>query len=137
MSRLSSKMPMGINYVVNATTFPLLDEALQIAESVSARQLLLLPEVSGNTLALSRGLQTQLSDWARFNGHRIQLAISANSADILTVPQLRPGSGGARFAHIDASSVMKRCAFDNVGADLSRGQSIFDALDMLRLTSTH
>jgi hypothetical protein len=132
--RVSAAIPMGINYVINAVTFPLLDEAVDIAQSVRAQQLLLLPEMKGHVLAISCELAERLAEWTRRNAERVPLAISENGAAGMDIPRLQLGDGGARFAHIDADATLKRCAFEKIGAPLGGNRSIISAAQMLRLS---
>jgi MoaA/NifB/PqqE/SkfB family radical SAM enzyme len=134
--QIGARMPYGINFGVNETTFSSLDEAAEIAISTGVRQLLLLPEIRDGRPAIGENLRHRLTDWVRRNSERVSLAVSVMGAELLDVPQIRPSDGGIRFAHIDASSTLKRCAFDMVGVQLSQRRSICSALGVLGLHPT-
>lgn len=109
--------PFGINVVVNAATVGELDRLADIAASVGARELLMLPE---RPTAASPGVDdlsvARMVAWVLGYRGPVPLAISESSAAMLPAIVAAPGEVGLRaYAHVDAGGVLRPSSFDAVG----------------------
>lgn len=109
--------PFGINFVVNADTFPEIDQAVEIVQDIGASEFLLLPEepvkgIGGITAQTRRDLQRWVS---KYSGN-LRLAVSERGADGLPICDPFPKETGLRaYAHIDAAGILKRTSYDSDG----------------------
>ena len=124
--------PFGINYVVNSCTIADLDEAIDMASRLSAREFLLLPE---RPVSLRPGIDEQtllkLKGWIVSYGGKVPLSVCEDAADGLpTCDPLPLESGLAAFAHIDATGTLKRTSFAETGVKVGE-KGIIHALQAL------
>lgn len=125
--------PFGINFVVNARTFPDLPKAVKIASELGARELALLPEVAiGIGQGIDRLTESALNEWVQGYRSSLPLAISDTVTSSLPVCVPSPSEIGLRaYAHIDASGVLKGRSYDSSGIVVGQS-SVIDALECLR-----
>jgi MoaA/NifB/PqqE/SkfB family radical SAM enzyme len=128
-----SLAPFGINFVVNATTFPDLDAAVALANDCGASEFLLLPERP--TLrcdGIDANTREELRAWVAASRMTIRLAVSESDADGLpTCDALRKEKGLRSYAHVDASGTLRRSSFDGIGVPIEPA-GILDALKGLQ-----
>jgi MoaA/NifB/PqqE/SkfB family radical SAM enzyme len=109
--------PFGINFVVNKSTLPELNRAVDLASAVGAKEFLLLPEqpvrgVGGIDPTTSVALRVWLDSYHA----PLQLTTSEVASDIDPIFVRVPNEEGLRaFAHIDATGVLKRSSYDQRG----------------------
>jgi MoaA/NifB/PqqE/SkfB family radical SAM enzyme len=125
--------PFGINFVVNARTFPDIDAAVAIAIESGAVEFLLLPErpVRGGSGIddLTRGA---LRSWVKSFRENIRLSVSeADAADLPACDPLPKEKGLRAYVHIDASGVLKRSSFDASGVSIDQN-GVMQALRTLK-----
>jgi MoaA/NifB/PqqE/SkfB family radical SAM enzyme len=125
--------PFGVNFVVNATTFQHIDEAVTIATDFGASEFLLLPERSTSTRGgIDRTTREALRAWVINARTDIRLAVSEGDAAGLPICEpLALETGVRAYAHIDASGRIKRSSFDTNGVELGK-RNILDALERLQ-----
>lgn len=128
-----SGIRFGINYILNAKTFPCLDEATKIAESAGATEFLLLPEMPVcGSVGCTGDILKQLRDWVSGNRGTLRLSISEFSSDGFPVCNPFLNETGLRaFAHIDAAGNLKRTSFNEFGTSI--GDGVMVALGKLML----
>jgi MoaA/NifB/PqqE/SkfB family radical SAM enzyme len=112
--------PFGINFVVNATTFQDIGEAVVIATDCGASEFLLLPERSTSARdGIDNATREALRTWVTSARADIRLAISEVDAEGMPICNPLGREKGLRsYAHIDASGLLKRSSFDNSGVAL-------------------
>ena len=136
---IASNYRFGVNVVVNENTLPELDAIADFAFRHGAQELLLLPEVGPDARSvLSASDHEALDHWVGRNYRDRRLAISATSAETIASPLLPltvPGFADRDFMHVDASAVLRLCAYGGEGLHLTRNSSIIDSISQLR-TST-
>lgn len=125
--------PFGVNYVVNADTFPHIDAAAQIAEATGASDFLLLPEhpVNGRG-GITRQTAEDLKSWVRAYSGKLRLAVSALARDGFPTCDPLPHEMGLRaFAHIDAQGVLKLSSHAQRGVSVD-SEGVMRAIRNLR-----
>src|SRR5262249_16172122 len=120
---ISTLAPFGINFVVNALTFPELDAAIEFAAGIHATEFLLLPEQPAHGRAGVDELTSRaLREWIVSYKGRMPLAITEEAADVsgtyLTVVYERCLFA---YAHIDAIGILKRSSYDHDGIAIGSG----------------
>ena len=126
--------PFGINYVVNDETIADLPRAADLVFEECASELLLLPEVPVRNRAGIGTAASLLNDWIAENHTRYRLAISENGTELIDAPLLRPHAGEdplRAFAHIDASGILRPCAFSGAGVSVNEHGGVLGALTAL------
>ncbi len=129
---IRSIAPFGINYVVNAQTFPDLDEAVAVAVKLGAVEFLLLPEqpVRGSG-GIDSPTTTVLQDWVSSYRGPIRLAVSeAASAGLPVCNPLTKEDGLRSYAHIDASGNLKWSSYEQLGVPI-KAAGILEAMQAL------
>lgn len=128
--------PFGINYLINARTFPDINAAMKLAEEAGASELLLLPERrTGNSEGIDPITRRALRNWVANAKSGIRMAVSEADSDGLPVCQpLKKETGLRAFAHIDASGTLKRSSFDITGTPIGP-DGILHALQALQQRS--
>lgn len=125
--------PIGLNLVVNTSTFTDLPAMAELATDLGATELLLLPEQATTYRSgLDAPMRTDLQAWVRGYRGGVRLAISAQEA--AGFPTADPFAGEAAlesYAHIDARSVLKKSSFDRAGVAIGTA-GLMAALDILR-----
>ena len=125
--------PFGINFVVNARTLPDLDAATELAAEVGAAEFLLLPEqpVRGKG-GIDERTARALQSWVDLYRGKVPLAVSEAGAEGLpTCNPLEAETGLRAYAHIDASSVLKRSSYETDGIAID-DNGVMRALAILR-----
>jgi MoaA/NifB/PqqE/SkfB family radical SAM enzyme len=133
LERARTVAPIGINYVVNASTLPDLDAAVEVASESGAREFLLLPEQpvdgrGGIDEATTRGLRRWVE---RYTGD-VPLVVSEAGADGL--PACVPLQGELpleAYVHIDAMGLVKPSSYDGGGVPVGNG-GVIAAIEELR-----
>lgn len=117
LQRIGSRMSFGINYVVNAETFPYLDKAIDIAEDVGASEFLLLPEIPVYGIGgIDVNTKQLFQNWVKKYNGQVALVISeAGSDGILTCNPLPEETGIRSFAYIDSFGKLKRNSLEREG----------------------
>jgi pyruvate-formate lyase-activating enzyme len=117
LTLISHSFPFGINCVVNTATFPDLDAVADLAETLGAAELLLLPErPARGRPGVDSTLMRWLHEWIAAYHGPVPLAISEGDAGLLATAVPLPREIGLRaYAHIDASGMLKRTSYDGVG----------------------
>jgi MoaA/NifB/PqqE/SkfB family radical SAM enzyme len=123
----------GLNYVVNARTFPDLDAAISFAAEVGAVEVLLLPErsteggggIDDRTLA-------EFRSWVNQYCGKVPLTVSEDGAEGLPTCNPLAGETGLRaYAHISATGILMRSSFDTSGVAIADA-GLIPTLSMLR-----
>lgn len=133
----------GINVVVNADTLGELDAIADYVFERGAQELLLLPEVGPDGVGLLEvGQQAQLNTWIEANYRHRRLAVSAPAAAAISsplVPLTIPGFADRDFLHVDASGLLRVCAYNPAsdGVAVAPGSSLLEAIRRVRGESTH
>lgn len=126
-------VPVGLNVVVNASTFADLPAMTELATDLGATEILLLPEqATTHRSGLDGLMRTELQAWVRGYRGRVRLAISAQEA--AGFPTADPFAGESAldsYAHIDARSVLKKTSFDRAGVAID-ATGVMAALEHLR-----
>lgn len=125
--------PIGINYVVNASTLPDLDAAVEVASESAAREFLLLPEqpvdgAGGIDEETIRGLRRWVE---RYTGG-VPLVVSEAGADGL--PACAPLHGELpleAYVHIDAMGLVKPSSYDGGGVPVGT-DGVMAAIEQIR-----
>jgi len=133
MEKLRNLAPFGINFVVNAHTFPDLNAAIELAADVGASEFLLLPEQPSRTRpGIDSSTTTALREWVRFYGGCVPLTISEAGSDGLATCNPLAGEMGLRgYAHIDAAGVLKSSSYARDGVPIE-ASGVMAALELLR-----
>jgi len=131
-------VPLGINVVINSDTIADLDEVVNLAGEVQAKELLLLPEqpVYGRP-GIDSDTSTKLRHWiARYSGEP-RLAISSRGAEGVSICEPLPGEIGlSAYAHIDAKGVLKRTSYEHAGV-LIGAEGVVAAVNQLKVHAGH
>jgi hypothetical protein len=133
MEKLRNLAPFGINFVVNAHTFPDLNAAIELAADVGASEFLLLPEQPSRARpGIDSSTTTALREWVHFYGGCVPLTISEAGCDGLPTCNPLAGELGLRgYAHIDAAGVLKSSSYARDGVPIE-GSGVMAALELLR-----
>lgn len=132
LRKVRSLGPFGINYIVNSSTFPDLDAAVQFAAAEGASEFLLLPEqaVFGNG-GIDEHTLSRLRSWVKGYGGNIPLAVSEQGSDGMPICRALDESGLTAYAHIDAAGTMKRSSYDLNGVVIG-DEGIIKIISLLR-----
>ena len=125
--------PIGLNFVVNAKTFPDLDAATRLAAEVDASEFLLLPEqpVRGRG-GIDNLTKRELCRWVIGYRGTVPLMVSEAGADGLpTCNPLVLENGLSAHAHIDAAGILKRSSHESDGVQIG-SEGVIPALEVLR-----
>lgn len=135
LDNLAGVLPFGINVVVNDRTIDQLDALTNLAQEVSAAELLLLPQQPTATVGgVSQELSLRLEEWVRSYSGPIRLAISEAGADGMPTCDPLPGEKGLRaYAHIDASGILRASSYATASAPIGE-TGVMAALDRLQNT---
>ena len=132
ISFYSSVFKVGINFVLNRSTFKNLDGVAKVANELGASELLILPELSKNGLkVMDEKLEEDLKIWYSSYTGKLRLTISeAGEAMLPTVSPYSRSSGLQQHVHIDALGRVKASSFDEKGVKIS-GDDILGAIAAL------
>ena len=137
IGNVAGKIRVGVNYLVNDETVGDLDRVARLLESLSAEELLLLPEIgarreillSGNGISILRG-------WVASYDGPLRLRGSERTCAEILPSVLPPGDEALfRYVHVDADGIMKPDSFASVGVPIGSG-SFLDAFQLLRTGDT-
>jgi MoaA/NifB/PqqE/SkfB family radical SAM enzyme len=121
------RIPLGINTVVNRSTFPYLDKLLQLVNETGAVDWLLLPEVANGKFTLSEDEWELLDLWISRNRHDVELRVTRDATSHLEGPFLFEDPV-KDYAHISADGYIRRCSYGTGGIALGTGVKIMDAV---------
>ncbi|MXX59720.1 MAG: radical SAM protein [Rhodothermaceae bacterium] len=124
LKKLDSLVPFGINYVVNHRTIDDLDKAILVAESLKAKDFLLLPEEPfGRGVEIDSGSLKRLKEWVDLYKGNLRLSVSSSyAAEFPSALPLEKEPEEMAFSHIDAAGVLKRSSYESGGCKIdSRG----------------
>ena len=115
--------PFGVNFVVNAATFPDIDAVLALAIQYGASEFLLLPEqATPQCDGIDGETRQRLSEWVSTPHPDILLTVSKNdTVGFPTCDPLEQEKYLRSYAHIDASGFIKRSSYDNAGVRIGIG----------------
>jgi hypothetical protein len=128
----------GINFLVNDDTIGDLPRAADFALENGAEEFLLLPEVPLHGRKAPRRETMQiLESWIVANWSIYPLRTSSMYAGGLSLPVAHSSDGREfmDFLHVDASGVLKGCAFDKHGVQLADRASLLDSVSGLSARS--
>ena len=133
LTQISRSFPFGINCVVNPATFPDLDAVADLAATLGAAELLLLPErPARGRHGIDSTLTRRLHEWIRAHRGPVPLSISEGDAGPLATAVPFPHEMGLRaYAHIDASGTLKRTSYDRAGETID-DRGVLAAVDRLQ-----
>jgi sulfatase maturation enzyme AslB (radical SAM superfamily) len=128
--------PFGINFVVNVATFPDIDAAVAVAIESGASEFLLLPERATSARnGIDNVTREALCAWVNTSRADIRLTVSeTDTAGLPICDPLVQEKGLRSYAHVDASSALKRSSFDKTGVPIGTA-GISQALEELRQMS--
>jgi len=129
LSRVTQRIPLGINTVVNAMTLPLLDELAETVLDIGSVDWLLLPETNGGAFTLTEAEWQRLDRWISDRCEQIPLRVTAQAVSHLSGPFpliCEPND----YAHVRADGTLCRCSYGGNGIPL-RGQPVVEALGEL------
>lgn len=132
---ISAISKFGINFVVNAQTFPDIDRAVAIATELGALDFLLLPQQrSSGVRPIDDRTLADLRSWVHYYRGPLPLLISESAAEGMPytcpVPNEPPLDA---YAHIDARGLLKRTSFDLDGVAIT--SSVLEATALLRAST--
>lgn len=133
LEALRALIPFGINYVVNAITFPDLNAATELAAEVGAAEFLLLPEQpTSHSNGIDYATVSALREWVKLYRGPVRLSVSEAGADGLpTCNALARESGLRAYAFVSATGMLQRSSFATEGVPIG-GDGLLRALDVLR-----
>jgi pyruvate-formate lyase-activating enzyme len=126
LKALAEASAFGINVVVNEETVDDLDAIVRLAEMTGAAELLLLPQLATAVVpATSRATAERLRAWVgRYRG-AVRLAVSEHGAAELPVAEpFGDQPSIERYAHIDASGVLRPTSFSPRGIEIGEGSFV-------------
>lgn len=125
--------PLGINVVVNERTVSDLDALVEMAHSVSASELLLLPQQATGTVgAIDSATRCILERWVLNYRGNIRLAVSEAGSENLPICEPSPREKGLMaYAHIDASGMIKASSYSPHGVSIE-ANGVVHALTRLK-----
>ncbi len=131
LSRVTQRIPLGINTVVNTMTLPMLDELAGTVRDLGAVDWLLLPETSGGEFTLTEAEWQRLDRWIGDRCEQIPLRVTAQAVLHLSGP-FPLVCEWHDYAHVRADGTLCRCSYEGNGVAL-RGQPVLEALGELAL----
>lgn len=135
MESIAMLSPFGINVVVNERTVAELDAVAELAQTVGASELLLLPQQQTSVVVgMNETTNLALQDWVSKYRGTVRLAVSEAGASGLPTCDPLPGERGLQaYAHIDASGMLRPSSYSTVGVKIGDSGPIA-ALKQLRTT---
>lgn len=132
---IAALSPFGINVVVNERTVAELDALSELAQTVGASELLLLPQQATTAVASMDGVVGRaLQDWVSNYRGKVRLAISeAGTSGLPTCDPLPDERSLQAYAHIDASGILRANSYAPAGAKIGDA-GVLSALKRLRNT---
>ena len=129
LRRVTQRIPLGINTVVNGATLPMLDDLVQIVRELGAVDWLLLPETSDGAFTLTQSEWQALDRWIEDHYEQIPLRVTADAVRHLSGPfplvcEIHD------YAHIRADGTLSRWSYSGNGVQL-RGKTVKAALGEL------
>jgi MoaA/NifB/PqqE/SkfB family radical SAM enzyme len=134
LNAVGSIAPFGVNVVINDATINELSAVAELASETGAVEILLLPEQSTATASgMSWHVGEQLREWvARYSG-TVRLGVSEQGADGLPIAEpFRDQPSIERYAHIDASGVLRPTSFSPMGIEIGDNSFLMSYRRLLR-----
>lgn len=134
LNALAEVSPFGVNVVVNDETIDDLDAIVRFAERAGAAELLLLPQQATRAVSgASRAIAVRLGAWvARYRG-AVRLGVSEQGAAELPVAEpFGDQPSIERYAHIDASGMLRPTSFSPRGIEIGDGSFVCTYRRLLR-----
>lgn len=130
---MSEFVPFGINYVVNESTIPYLDQTYELAQELGASEFLLLPQRGVNEISgIDIETKQKLIEWIQKNKGPIRLSISEGEIDENFINYSSFFESGVNaYVHIDASGYLKKSSFESKGVFIGNN-SIIDTVKKLK-----
>jgi Radical SAM superfamily len=132
---IAGMSPFGINVVVNEHTVAELNALGELAQTVGACELLLLPQQATAAVAgLDEAVGRVLQEWVCNYKGKVRLAVSeAGASGLPTCDPLPDEQGLQAYAHIDASGTLRASSYSPAGANIGDA-GVLSALRRLRNT---
>lgn len=123
---------LGLNCVVNESTLPCLTAVAELAASVGAAELLLLPERPARGRPGSdSNVIAELHQWVDEYRGPVPIALSEGATGTLATAIPLPKEAGLRaYAHIDASATLRETSFHAAG-EVVDDRGVLDAVQRL------
>jgi hypothetical protein len=127
--------PFGINFVVNKSTLPDIDRAVDFAAEVGATEFLLLPEQAVNGVGgIDPATFWTLRIWIKNYHGPLPLAISeVDAGDDPIYVRVTNEKGLQAYAHIDATGTLKRSSYERHGV-LIGPKGLIEALRVMKVS---
>lgn len=135
LESIAKLSPFGINVVVNERTVVELDAVAELAQTVGASELLLLPQQQTSVVkGMDGAANLALQDWVSKYRGTVRLAVSeAGASELPTCDPLPDERCLQAYAHIDASGMLRASSYATVGAKIGAA-GVISALNRLRTT---
>lgn len=130
---LRTRIPFGINVVVNALTLPYLDEMLSLVANWGACDLLLLPEVHPSGFVLKPKEWKALEGWINRRWQEFPMQLTSSARQFLDCPFLAQEDEGLGYVHIGADSRLRLSSYGRGGIPISDGDSLRGAVAQIRV----
>lgn len=132
MESIATLSPFGINVVVNERTFAELDVVAELAQTLGASELLLLPQQQTSVVTGMHGeTNLALQHWVSNYRGSVRLAVSEAGASGLPTCDPLPNERGLQaYAHIDASGTLRASSYATVGTKIEE-KGVVSALKRL------
>ncbi len=124
--------PFGINFVVNADTFPTIDEAIAVSIDAGAREFLLLPQrQTSRAPSIDVGTTNDLRGWVeRYRGSLPLVISESGSESFPTCNPLAKEADLLAYAHLSADGNVKRSSYADFGVAIDNN-GVLHALNLL------
>ena len=114
---LAKEFPLGINYLLNKATLPLLDVLSRRFADVGVMEMLLLPQVTTEHCeGVTKEFIQKVDEWLLLTELPLRVTVSSMcSHDMKSIVNI-PGDAGVRqYLHISADGILKRTSVDETG----------------------
>lgn len=121
IARVSSRVSLGINYLLNTATLPdLYEVAVQCMDS-GVKEILVLPQVpTSGCVGIDNGIITKLDETLLKWNLPIRVTVSALCADDMKSTVAIPGDSGVRqYLHISADGMLKKSSLEKGGIKIA------------------
>jgi len=127
LNRMTGRIPLGINTVINRTTLMHLDELLPLVKELDAVDWLVLPEIRSSQFALSETEWQMLDDWITMRRTEVELRVTTQATSHLKGPFLFE-SRAEDYAHISADGYIRRCSYETGGIAVRGNTTVMEAI---------
>ncbi|MBQ3340559.1 MAG: radical SAM protein [Kiritimatiellae bacterium] len=122
IENLARHLQIGINYLLNAQTFPMLMDAIERSAQIGVKEFLLLPQVRTKRC---QGVDSQfvamVDDWLLSTKLPLRVTVSALCSDSMKAVVPIPGDVGARqYLHISADGILRISSFGTDGVPIKK-----------------